>query len=78
SLGHAPDVEHHELVGVSASSIAQRNDVPVARLNRVIRRQPGVLDVEIMDDDRILLQMVVTNDENLLKARSNGLRNVLG
>ncbi len=78
SLGHAPDVEYHELVGVSASSIAQRNDVPVARLNRVIRRQPGVLDVEIMDDDRILLQMVVTNDENLLKARSNGLRNVLG
>ena len=61
SLGHAPDVEHHELVGVKASSVAQRNDVPVARLNRVIRRQPGVLDVEIMDDDRILLQMVVTN-----------------
>ena len=78
SLGHAPDVEHHELVGVRASSVAQRNDVPVARLNRVIRRQPGVLDVEIMDDDRILLQMVVTNDENLLKARSNGLRNVIG
>ena len=66
SLGHAPDVEHHELVGVKASAVAQRNGVPVQRLDRVIRRQPGVLDVEISDDDRILVQLVVTNDEALL------------
>ena len=65
SLGHAPDVEHHELVGVKASAVAQRNGVPVQRLDRVIRRQPGVLDVEVSDDDRILLQLVVTNEEGL-------------
>ena len=78
SLGHAPDVEHHELVGVKASAVAQRNGVPVQRLDRVIRRQPGVLDVEISDDDRILVQLVVTNDEALLASRRRGLESVLG
>ncbi len=78
SLGHAPDVEHHELVGVKASAVAQRNGVPVQRLDRVIRRQPGVLDVEISDDDRILVQLVVTKDEALLASRHRGLESVLG
>ena len=78
SLGHAPDVEHHELVGVKASAVAQRNGVPVQRLDRVIRRQPGVLDVEISDDDRILVQLVVTKDEALLASRRQGLESVLG
>ena len=78
SLGHAPDVEHHELVGVKASAVAQRNGVTVQRLDRVIRRQPGVLDVEISDDDRILVQLVVTNDEALLASRRQGLESVLG
>ena len=78
SLGHAPDVEHHELVGVKASAVAQRNGVPVQRLDRVIRRQPGVLDVEISDDDRILVQLVVTKDEALLASRRQGFESVLG
>ena len=78
SLGHAPDVEHHELVGVKASAVAQRNGVPVQRLDRVIRRQPGVLDVEISDDDRILLQLVVTSEQALLESRRRGLEAVLG
>ncbi|MEE2974109.1 MAG: heavy metal translocating P-type ATPase [Candidatus Thermoplasmatota archaeon] len=78
SLGHAPDVEHHELVGVKASAVAQRNGVPVQRLDRVIRRQPGVLDVEISDDDRILLQLVVTSEQALLDSRRRGLEAVLG
>ena len=78
SLGHAPDVEHHELVGVKASAVAQRNGVPVQRLDRVIRRQPGVLDVEISDDDRILVQLVVTKDKDLLTSRRQGLESVLG
>ena len=42
SLGHAPDIDHHEIVGVRAKAVAQRNDVPVQKLERVIRRQPGI------------------------------------
>lgn len=64
SLGHAPDVEHHELVGVRAKAVAHRNSVPVAQLERVIRRQPGVLDAEVADDDRILVQLVASANKN--------------
>ena len=78
SLGHAPDIDHHEIVGVRAKAVAQRNDVPVQKLERVIRRQPGILDAEISDDDRILVQLVVTNEKALLDARNRALSNVLG
>jgi Cd2+/Zn2+-exporting ATPase len=78
SLGHAPDVEHHELVGVRAKAVAQRNDVPVQRLDRVMRRQAGVLDAEISDDDRILLQLVSSNNEALVKARKRALEHIIG
>ena len=66
SLGHAPDIDHHEIVGVRAKAVAQRNDVPVQKLERVIRRQPGILDAEISDDDRILVQLVVTMRKRFL------------
>jgi Cd2+/Zn2+-exporting ATPase len=78
SLGHAPNVEHHEIVGVRAKAVARRNDVPVQKIERVIRRQPGVLDAEISDDDRILVQLVVSNDKALLQARERALEEVLG
>ena len=78
SLGHAPDVEHHEIVGVRAMAVARRNGVPVQKLERVIRRQPGVLDAEISDDDRILVQLVVSSDKALLEAREQALKAVLG
>ena len=74
SLGHAPDVEHHEIVGVRAMAVARRNGVPVQKLERVIRRQPGVLDAEISDDDRILVQLVVSSDKALLEAREQALK----
>ena len=78
SLGHAPDIDHHEVVGVRAKAVAQRNEVPVQKLERVIRRQPGILDAEISDDDRILVQLVATNNKALLEARNRALENVLG
>ena len=78
SLGHAPDVEHHELVGVRAKAVAHRNSVPVAQLERVIRRQPGVLDAEISDDDRILVQLVASAQQDLVEARKKALEHVIG
>ena len=46
SLGHAPNVPHQQLKGVSASSLATKKGVPVARLDRLLRQQPGVLDAD--------------------------------
>ena len=78
SLGHAPDIDHHEVVGVRAKAVAHRNGVPVQKLERVLRRQPGILDAEISDDDRILVQLVATNEKALLDARKRALEHVLG
>lgn len=78
SLGHAPDVEHHELVGVKAAAVAHRNGVPIPKLERVIKRQPGILDAEISDDNRILVQLVSTANQELLQARKRALEQVIG
>ncbi|MBL6747440.1 MAG: cation-translocating P-type ATPase [Candidatus Poseidonia sp.] len=78
SLGHAPNVEHHELVGVRAAAVAHRNGVPVPKLERVIKRQPGILDAEISDDDRILVQLVSTANQELLQARKRALEQIIG
>ncbi|MCH1588968.1 MAG: heavy-metal-associated domain-containing protein, partial [Flavobacteriales bacterium] len=47
SLGHPPNVEHHELVGAKASEVAKRTGVPIQKLERVVKQQPGVLDAEV-------------------------------
>jgi Cd2+/Zn2+-exporting ATPase len=78
SLGHAPDVEHHELVGVRAKAVAHRNNVPVAQLERVLRRQPGVLDAEVSEDDRILVQLVASAQQELVAARNRALEHIIG
>jgi Cd2+/Zn2+-exporting ATPase len=78
SLGHAPDVEHHELVGVRGKSVAHRNSVPVQKLVRLFRQQPGVLDVEVSDDDRILIQLVANASNELVEARDRALNHVTG
>jgi Cd2+/Zn2+-exporting ATPase len=78
SLGHAPDVEHHELVGVRAKAVAHRNGVPVAQLERLLRRQPGVLDAEVSEDDRILVQLVASAERGLVEARERALAHVTG
>ena len=78
SLGHAPDVEHHELVGVRAKAVAHRNSVPVAQLERVLRRQPGILDAEVSEDDRILVQLVADAERGLVEARNRALAHVTG
>lgn len=78
SLGHAPDVEHHELVGVRGKSVAHRNSVPVQKLVRLFRQQPGVLDVEVSEDDRILIQLVANASKELVEARDRALNHVTG
>ena len=78
SLGHPPNVEHHELVGAKASDVAKRNGVPLQKLERVVKHQPGVLDAEVSDDDRILVQLVSTANQQLIEARQHALESVLG
>ncbi|MEC7280015.1 MAG: hypothetical protein VXV98_08265, partial [Candidatus Thermoplasmatota archaeon] len=78
SLGHAPNVPHQQLKGVSASSLANKSGVPVARLDRLLRRQPGVLDAEVTRDDRVLLQLLPDAPETLESDRDAALTDLLG
>jgi len=78
SLGHAPDVEHHELVGVRANSIAHRNNLPPQKLERLFKQQPGVLDAEVSDDNRILLQLVGNASKEIFEARDRALKHIVG
>ena len=78
SLGHAPNIEHHELVGVRAKAVAHRNAVPLQKLERLLRQQPGILDAEVSDDDRILVQLVSQANASLLKSRDEAMEHIIG
>jgi len=78
SLGHAPDVEHHELVGVRAASVAHRNSLPVQKLERLFKQQPGVLDAEVSDEGRILVQLVASASKELIESRERALSHIIG
>lgn len=78
SLGHAPDVRHQELKGVSARELATRHGIPVSRVDRLLRRQPGVLDAEVTRDDRVLLQLVPDAPSGLIRDRDEAISRLLG
>ena len=69
SLGHAPDVAFHEIVGVRSSQVAQRNEVDQRKLMKIIKQQPGILDIEITDDERILLQLATEVSKEIFEIR---------
>ena len=78
SLGHAPDTEHHMLKGVKAATVAKRNNIEIRGLRKLLKLQPGILDVEIEKEGRILLQLVSQADADLLRKRDEALENVCG
>ena len=78
SLGHAPDVEHQELSGVKASSVATRNGVELRKVPKLFRQQPGVLDVELTDEDRIILQLAPDASTELFEKRNAALEHITG
>ncbi len=78
SLGHAPNTEHHHLKGVKAANVAKRNNATLRELKKLFRLQPGILDADIEKDGRILLQMVTSGDQELLKKRDEAIEQVCG
>ena len=78
SLGHAPDVEFRELSGVKASAASTRNGVDRRKFSKVLRQQPGVLDVELTEDDRVLMQLLPRASKELDEKRLNALQDIIG
>ena len=78
SLGHAPDVGFNELLGVRSSQVAHRNSVDQRKLGKIFRQQPGILDVEFTDDERILLQFAPDVPQELFKLRDSYISEITG
>lgn len=78
SLGHAPDVIFNELVGVRSSQVAHRNGVDQRKLVKIFRQQPGVLDAEITEDERILLQFPTDVTQEMFDLRESHLTEIVG
>jgi len=78
SLGHAPNVGFNELVGIRSSQVAHRNSVDQRKLGKIFRQQPGVLDVEFTDDERILLQFAPDIPHDLFELRDSHLTEIIG
>ena len=78
SLGNSADVPYLEILGVRAKSISERYGIEVKRLPKLLKRQPGILDVEITDGGRILVQLVKETDRELLDARERALSEIIG
>lgn len=78
SLGHAPNLEFHELSGVKVQPTAQRNNIDSRKLGKLFRQQPGILDAEFTDDDRILVQITADGNSELMKKRDEALQEILG
>jgi len=78
SLGHAPNVGFNELVGIRSSHVAHRNGVDQRKLGKIFRQQPGVLDVEFTDDERILLQFAPEIPPALFELRDSHLAEIIG
>ena len=78
SLGNPADLPYVEILGIKASKLAQRHGLDLKSLPRLIKRQPGIIEVEITEDDRIILQMVNESDSGLINARNTALEELIG
>lgn len=78
SLGHPPDVSFYLLSGVNARVVAKRNKIQVKEVEKLLLRQPGVLDVEVNRDNEILIQLLPAPAKDMLEFRDNALTRITG
>ena len=78
SLGHPPDVSFYLLSGVNARVVAKRNKIELKAVERLLLRQPGVLDVEVNRDNEILIQLLPAPNKKMLELRDSSLEHITG
>ncbi len=78
SLGHAPEVGWMELSGVKASRLGERLSMDPRSLQKMLKNQPGLLDVDLSSDDRVLVQAPTDSSVEMIQARDDALRNLTG
>lgn len=78
SLGHAPEVEWLEVGGVNSTRLSERLSMDMRGLAKMLKNQPGLLDVDITTDERILIQVPPDSSASVSQARNASLSNLIG
>ena len=78
SLGHPPNLSFYQLSGVNARVIAKRNKISLRDVEKLLLRQPGILDVEVNKDNQILVQLLPAPSKKMLELRDNSLTKIIG
>jgi Cd2+/Zn2+-exporting ATPase len=78
SLGHAPEIGWLELVGVKSTRLIERLSMDPRSLQKMLKNQPGLLDVELTNDDRVLIQVPEDSSAIMIGARDAALQNLTG
>ena len=78
SLGHPPNLSFHQLSGVNARVVAKRNKISLRDVEKLLLRQPGILDVEVNKDNQILVQLLPAPSKKMFELRDNSLTKIIG
>ena len=78
SLGHPPDVSFYLLSGINARVVAKRNQIELKEVEKLLLRQPGILDVEVNKDNQILIQLLPAPNKKMLELRDSSLTRITG
>ncbi len=78
SLGHPPNLSFYQLSGVNARVVAKRNKISLRDVEKLLLRQPGILDVEVNKDNQILVQLLPAPSKKMLELRDNSLTKIIG
>ena len=78
SLGHPPNLSFHQLMGVNARVVAKRNKISLRDVEKLLLRQPGILDVEVNKENKILVQLLPAPSKKMLELRDNSLTKIIG
>ncbi len=78
SLGHPPNLSFYQLSGVNARVVAKRNKIGLRDVEKLLLRQPGILDVEVDKENQILVQLLPAPSKKMLELRDNSLSTIIG
>ena len=77
SLGHEPDVTWQRIIGVTASSLAEKNGLSQRELRQMMMQIPAILEVRF-EDASVEIQTVPLTEKVLINELSNGLNKIVG
>lgn len=77
SLGHEPDLSWQRIQGITATNLAEKNNVSRTELRQLLTQVPAVLDIRF-EDAYVELQIVPDTEREITIELENGLERLIG